>query len=97
MDEEHLMREEGDGRPMTSMPVLEDGEVVTLHVEGIPVAKGDKQAMLLLWCSVFYIFNIKTTKKNKNTNWLLRAKVFGLGDERTPDAAVKLQVEAWLK
>ncbi|KAF0287604.1 hypothetical protein FJT64_013991 [Amphibalanus amphitrite] len=69
MGEEHLMMKEGDGRPMTSMPVLEDGEVATLHVrEGTPVAKEYKQAMLLLWCSAFYIFNIKTTQKSKNTN-----------------------------
>ena len=45
MGEEHLMREEGDGRPMTSMPVL-DGEVVTLHVEGIPVVKGSPLLLL---------------------------------------------------
>ena len=99
MGEEHLLREEGDTCPITSMPVLEEGEdgTVTLHVEGTPVAQGQKPAILIIWCAAFYIFNIKTTNKNRNTNWLIRTKVLDLSEERKPDMAVQGQVKTWMK
>ena len=70
---------------------------VTVLVEGVAVTKTKKlEEGLLLWGISHFVFNQKTKKRTRNTNWLIRRHVLDMTPDDTPDDSVRRDIEALL-
>ena len=82
--EEHILAEEDRAEALPYLLRKDSGKIACCcEAEEVVVCEDDGEA-LLLWLVLFYVFNFKTTKRNCNTNWVMRRAVFQLPVEKKP-------------